>query len=283
MNQIEICSIINRIDDLKTLPVVYIKLSNLLQNPNATATMIGNAIADDQAIAAKVLRLVNSAFYGFPRRISSLSEAVVILGLNEIRNLVLGTSVLDVFLKSNTKGSFDMHSLWEHSIACAVGSKIIAETVSAKDPEVAFLGGLFHDIGKLVHAIYLKDEFGSVIECVEKTGMPMREAEEQILDFDHAHTGTVLGQKWQLPDKLLDAIGGHHFSDTNGQLRKETAIVHLANILSIALRLGSGGDIKVPVINNTAWKILELKLSNLEPIMEKLREDFDESVAILAA
>ncbi len=284
MIQTKIYRIVNDIDDLKTLPSVYINLSNMIENPDVTAAMIGEVIAEDQVIAAKVLKVVNSAFYGFPRRISSLREAIVILGLDEIKNLVLGTSVLDAFLKTGSNQVFDMNKLWAHSIGCAVGSKIIAQAVCPKDAENAFAAGLLHDVGKLIHATFLAEEFGQVISHVSDTGMPISEAEDQIMGFNHAQTGKILAQKWKLPGKLLSVIEDHHLPgySMSAKPSKEISITHLADILCISLRLGSSGDTRVPVVDMRAWEVLALKLSNLEPIMEKLQKGFKESISILA-
>jgi putative nucleotidyltransferase with HDIG domain len=282
MAQNQMRSIIDEIDDLKTLPSVYIRLSGMIENPNATVGMIGQAIAEDQAIAAKVLKLVNSAFYGFPRRIANLKEAIIILGLDEIKTLVLGTSVLDVFLRSSSNSNFDMKKFWEHSIACAVASKIIAEAVSPKDADIAFVSGLLHDIGKLVHAIYLENEFSRVISYAERNGSSICEAEDQILGFNHAETGGILAEKWKLPKNLLYIIKDHHSLNYYDPLapKRDVAIVQLANVLSIALRLGSSGDPKVPVMEMRAWQILGLRLSNLEPLMKRTTRDFKDSLGV---
>jgi len=273
--------ILRSVDRLPTLPTIYTKLTQLLRSPNTTVKEIGSIINEDQAMAIKVLKIVNSAFYGLPNKIGSLKHAIVILGLNQIRTLVLATSTLQMFQKFESAHSFDMQKFWEHSIGCAVAARVLAETASLRSPEDAFTGGLLHDIGKLIHTLYLNEEFAAVIADVEEKKMPMVESEERILGYDHTYTGEKLAVKWSLSQTTIDMIAHHHVFNPSSELAKEIAAVHIGNILSIALGLGSGGEKKVPVADMKAWEILGLELSNLESIMARIEKFFNESVAIL--
>ncbi len=273
--------ILRSVDRLPTLPTIYTKLTRLLQSPNATAPMVGKIVSEDQSTAVKVLKLVNSAFYGLSNKIGNLKHAVVILGLSQIKNLVLATSTLQMFQKLESANSFDMQKFWEHSIGCAVAAKVLAETASLKAPDDVFAGGLLHDIGKLIHAIYLNKEFTAIVADVEESGGPMIESEKRILGHDHTYTGQELAIKWSLSQGTIDMIAHHHLSDPSAELTKEVAAIHIGNIFSIALGLGSGGETKVPVANMKAWEILGIELSNLESIMARIDKLFNESVAIL--
>ncbi|MBW1823312.1 MAG: HDOD domain-containing protein [Deltaproteobacteria bacterium] len=273
--------ILRSVDRLPTLPTVYTKLTQLLRSPNATVKEIGRIISEDQAMAVKVLKIVNSAFYGLPNKVGSLKHAIVILGINQIRTLVLATSTLQIFQKFESDHSFDMQKFWEHSIGCAVAARVLAETASLRSPDDAFTGGLLHDIGKLVHAVYLSEEFATVVADCEERGVPMSESEQRILGHDHAYTGKELAIKWSLSQGTVDMIAYHHIVNPSSELPKEIAVVHIGNSLSIALGLGSGGEKKVPVANMKAWEILGIKLSNLESIMLRIDKFFNESVAIL--
>jgi putative nucleotidyltransferase with HDIG domain len=275
--------ILRSVDRLPTLPTIYTKLTNLLQSPNATAPMIGKVIAEDQAIALKVLRIVNSAFYGLPNKIGSLKHAVVILGLSQIKNLVLATSTLQTFQKLETSHSFDMQEFWKHSIGCAIAGRVLAETASLRNPDDVFSGGLLHDIGKLVHAVYLSGDFADIIADVEETGAPIIESEERVLGCDHTYTGKELAKKWGLSQGTIDMIAHHHLTDPEAELTKEIAAIHVGNIFSIALGLGSGGEKKVPVADMKAWDILGVELSSLESIVMRIDKLFNESAVILEA
>ena len=272
---------IGSVDRLPTLPIIYTKLTNLLQSPNATAKMISDVISDDQAIAVRVLNLVNSAFYSLPQKIGNLKHAIVILGLNQIRNLVLVTSTIKMFKEIKSDSSFDMQKFWKHSIGCAVAARVLAETAYLKSPDDVFTGGLLHDIGKLVHAIYLKEDFATVIDDVHESGLPMIEVERRIFGCDHTYTGRELAIKWNLSQGTVDMIRHHHLSDNPAELTKEISAVHIGNTLCIALGLGSGGEKKVPVAQMKAWEILDIEINNLETIIERIDRLFNESVVIL--
>ena len=278
-NKVE--NIIGSVDKLPTLPIIYTKLTNLLQSPNATAKMISDVISDDQAIAVRVLNLVNSAFYSLPQKIGNLKHAIVILGLNQIRNLVLVTSTIKMFREIKSDSSFNMQKFWEHSIGCAVAARVLAETAYLKSPDDVFTGGLLHDIGKLVHAIYLQEDFAAVIDDVRESGLPVIEVEKRIFGCDHTYTGRELAIKWNLSEGTVDMIRHHHLSDNSAELTKEISAVHIGNTLCIALGLGSGGEKKVPVAQMKAWEILDIEMNNLETIIERIDRLFNESVVIL--
>lgn len=278
-NKVE--NIIGSVDKLPTLPIIYTKLTNLLQSPNATAKMISDVISEDQAIAVRVLNLVNSAFYSLPQKIGNLKHAIVILGLNQIRNLVLVTSTIKMFREIKSDSSFNMQKFWEHSIGCAVAARVLAETAYLKSPDDVFTGGLLHDIGKLVHAIYLKEDFAAVIDDVRESGLPVIEVEKRIFGCDHTYTGMELAIKWNLSEGTVDMIRHHHLSDNSAELTKEISAVHIGNTLCIALGLGSGGEKKVPVAQMEAWDILDIEMNNLETIIERIDRLFNESVVIL--
>ncbi len=278
-NKVE--NIISSVDRLPTLPIIYTKLTNLLQSPNATAKMISDVITEDQAIAVRVLNLVNSAFYSLPQKIGNLKHAIVILGLNQIRNLVLVTSTIKMFKEIKSDSSFDMQKFWEHSIGCAVAARVLAETAYLKSPDDVFTGGLLHDIGKLVHAIYLQEDFTAVVDDVRESGLPMIEVEKRIFGCDHTYTGKELAIKWNLSQGTVDMIRHHHMSDNPAELTKEISAVHIGNTLCIALSLGSGGEKKVPVAQMKAWEILDIEMNNLETIIERIDRLFNESVVIL--
>jgi len=281
MKSKKIDRIINSIGKLPTLPTVYMKLSRLLNAQDSSIRMISNIISEDQALAAMVLKVVNSASYGFYNKIGDLQRAIVILGLNEIKSLVLATSMYKVVKEFKSSSAFDMQEFWKHSIGCAISARVLAETAYLKNPEDVFTGGLLHDIGKLIHAAYLREEFDGVVANVMETGSQMSESEKKILGFDHAQTGSALAEKWRLPRKTVNMIAHHHLSYMPDPLTKEIAAVHIGNSLCISLRMGSGGEKRVPIVNQKAWEILDLKLSDLEYVVQRSTKLFEESISIM--
>ena len=281
MKSEKIDRIISSIGKLPTLPTVYMKLSHLLNAPDSSIKMISNIISEDQAVAAMVLKIVNSASYGFYTKVGDLQRAIVILGLNEIKSLVLASSMYKIVNQFKSSSAFDMQQFWKHSIGCAISAKVLAETAYIKDPEDVFTGGLLHDIGKLIPATYLSEEFNNVVADVAETGSQISESEEKILGFDHAQTGSALAEKWRLPRRTADMIAHHHLSYIPDTMTKEIAAVHIANTLCIALSMGSGGEKRVPIVNQKAWEILDLKLSDLEYIMQRSTKLFEESISVM--
>jgi len=241
--------------------------------------MISNIISEDLAVSAMVLKIANSSLYGFHNKIGDMQRAIVILGLNEIKNLVLATSMYKTIKQLKSSSAFDIQEFWKHSIGCAISAKVLAETAYIKNPEDVFTGGLLHDIGKLIHATYLREEFEGVVANVVETGSQMFESEKKILGFDHTQTGSALAKKWCLPRKTINMIANHHLSDTPDTLTKEVAAVHIGNTLCISLRMGSGGEKRVPIVNQKAWEILDLKLSDLEYIIQRSTKLFEESIS----
>jgi putative nucleotidyltransferase with HDIG domain len=274
--------IVDSIDRLPTLPAIYTRLSNLLAQSNSTVRTIADAISEDPTIAAKILRVVNSVFYGFPKKIGNVQRAVVILGLNEIKSLVLATSIVKTFDQLEWSHEFDITNFWEHSVGCAVSAKVVAEAAYLRNPEDVFTGGLLHDIGKLIHALYLPQEFSRVIAEVEHTGIPMIESEQGVFGFGHTQTGRILAEKWHFPDEIVTMIAYHHMHGGDlFQLSKEAAAVHLGNTLCIAFGLGSAGEKRVPIVNQKAWEILGLQLSDLESLSGRIQKLFRGALVIL--
>ncbi len=276
----EIERIVGSFDKIPTLPAIYSKLGKMLQSPDATIQAVSNIISEDQVIAAKVLKFVNSAFYGFPQRIGSLQRAIVILGFNSIKNLVFATSVFDMFRGLDTDGTFDKKNFWKHCIGCAVASRVVAEAADLRNPDEVFTSGLLHDIGKLLMAVHYADRFGAVIKDVQNTGTPMVEVERKLFGFDHAQVGSALAVQWRFPLDTAQMIGSHHLNEGAVQ-RKDIAAVHVGNILTMALGFGTGGERRIAAVNPRAWELLGLSLSNLEIIMEKIVKLYRENAEIL--
>jgi len=281
MNAKEIERIVSSLDKIPTLPVIYSKLGKLLQSPDTTIAAVSNIISEDQVIAAKVLKFVNSAFYGFPQRVGSLQRAIVILGFNTIKNLVFATSVFDMFRGMETGNAFDKKKFWKHCIGCAVASRVLAEAADLRNPEEVFTGGLLHDIGKLVVAVHYPEKYSNVVNEVQRTGTPMVEAERKIFSYDHCQVGSALAVQWRFPPDTALMIGSHHLADGAVPTRKDIAAVHIGNILCMALGLGSGGEKKLANVNPKAWELLGLSLSSLELIMDKTVKLYGENTEIL--
>ena len=268
--------IIAGIDDLPTLPRTVLKITELINDPKSSAQDLARIITDDQVLTARLLKLVNSSFYGFPQRISTVTNAIVLLGFDAIRSLLLTTSVFDLFAGRSRKRKQDQEKFWDHSLGCAVGAKVIGNFLRHDKIEELFVSGLLHDIGKIVEMLFLPSEFAKVVATVHKGNILMVTAENQVLGYNHAEIGKLLAEKWNLPVKLVQVIAHHHQPNLAGSFILEASIVHLADIFCRALNLGSGGDNKIPPLDKLAWQSLKIKTSALESIMETMQDEFSD-------
>jgi len=259
--------LIKKIDDLPTLPRTVLKITELVNDPKSSAKDLARIIADDQVLTARLLKLVNSSFYGFPQRISTVTGAIVLLGFDAIRSLLLTTSLFDLFANRNRQKKKDQERFWDHSLGCAVGAKVIGNYLRHDKIEELFVSGLLHDIGKIVEMIFLQDEFANIVAAVNKENILMTTAENKVLGFNHAEVGKLLVEKWNLPVKLVQVIAHHHQPHNAGNFALEAAIVHLADIFCRALNIGYGGDNKIPPLNKLAWERLKIRFSAIDTIM----------------
>jgi len=256
---------VERINTLPTIPSILKKLLGVIENPRISLSEISNFISNDPALATKVLKMVNSPVYGFPGRISSVSQAVILLGLNVVKGMLLGVSVFDLMQKS-------MIGLWEHSIGCAVMARIIAKKKQFKEPEEVSVGGLLHDIGKVILILQFPDDYQKAMNEAEKSNITIVEAERKFFAANHASAGAWIAQKWSFPRNLTDMIECHHKPHLAKNAPFQTAVVHLSNVLLRGRGFGFAGDNQVPRVNPATWERLQL---SKEDILDVLSESED--------
>lgn len=276
MKSVSLQRIVERVKDLPTLPRTVLKISELVNDPKSSAKDLAKVITDDQVLTARLLKLVNSSFYGFPQRISTVTGAIVLLGFDAIRNLLLTTSVFGLFANQSGKERFGMERFWDHSLGCAVGAKAIGDYIRYDKVEELFVSGLLHDIGKIVELLFLPEDFEKIIALVERENLLMIDAENRLLDYTHAEVGALLAEKWNMSSKLVNVIAHHHQPGQAGRFTRETGIVHLADILCRALDMGSGGDQKIPALDEGAWDLLQLNESAIEEIALEMEAQFQD-------
>ncbi len=255
---------ITLIKNLPTLPGILQKISQMVESKQYSAEDIGRIIAQDQVLSAKVLKLGNSAFYGFSRRISSVTQALVLLGFNVIKGLVLTSSVFDLL---KIKAS----DLWTHSLATATAAGILAQRLGAADVEEINLAGLLHDLGKVVLAVRMTDDLDQIMNLTAR-GKFCFEAEAEVLGFTHPEVGSWLAEAWKLPINLTEPIMFHHAPSKAKKASLPTAIVHLADILVRARGLGFGQDVWVPPLDRAALKLLDLEVDDLDEIVPEVHQ-----------
>jgi putative nucleotidyltransferase with HDIG domain len=261
---------IEKIDTLPTIPSVLRKLLVVIENPKISLTEVGNFISNDPVLTSRVLKMVNSPIYGFPGRISSVQQALILLGLNVVRGLLLGVSVFEVMQKS-------MVGLWEHSLGCAVTAKIIAKKKNIPEPEEVSIEALLHDIGKVVLSLRFKEEYEKVIKDAEANDILIIDSEKEMFGITHAESGAWIARKWNFPFSLVEAIEYHHKPNLSKNVPMHTAIVHLSDILTRGVGFGFAGDHYVPAVNGAAWDLLNLSNTDLKEIVDEMERTLSDA------
>jgi putative nucleotidyltransferase with HDIG domain len=234
--------LIEETNDLPTLPQVTMEVAQLVDSQTASAPKVAQALARDQVLTAQVLKMANSAFYGAPRRISTVTDAIVLLGMHTIRNMTMAVSCQNVLDREVLSYAIRRGDLWKHSICVAYAAQQIAKRAKYRITEEAFVAGLLHDIGKVLISTYLSAEFNNVMVHAREMNQSFSSAEQDILGFDHAEVGARLTEHWNLPNHLVQAIRYHHNPSWQDPPNTLTAIVHLADVLCITLGIGLGSD-----------------------------------------
>ncbi len=269
--------IYDAIEEVPTLPTIYSVLSDTLISPNANAADIAHLISTDQSASFKVLKVVNSPIYHLSSRIESISLAVLHLGFNEIRNIILALSVINLFSKKKLIAAFRPVDFWKHSIGVGVITRYIGNTLQVARPENYFLSGIMHDIGKLVLFENFGDQYEKVLQYSEERKCQLIDAEKEILGIDHSAAGAILAEKWKLPDSVLKAMKYHH-EGSSGDKDMLTAAVHISDIAARMLEFGFAGDDYVQKPNPEAWELLKLPPHFFTKSIGVLTASFDETV-----
>ena len=222
--------IVGNVEDLLSLPDAAIRLNALLTDPDASGGEIADVISLDPALSARVLRAVNSAYFGLRVRVDTISKAISMIGTSELHSLVLATSAAQAFRNISSKLT-DMESFWQHSVRAALAARGFAETSMRRHRERVFLSALMHDVGQLICYHQLPAQSTRILEAV-RAGEPREQAERALLGFTHAEVGAALLERWNLPQSLTAPVRFHHaFADAT-EHAKEAALIHLGSKVS---------------------------------------------------
>jgi|Deesub1362B_J571_1020462.scaffolds.fasta_scaffold01287_4 putative nucleotidyltransferase with HDIG domain len=273
--------VLDSVNDLPTLPSIYTQITEVIKDPNSSVADVAKIIERDQSLTSKVLRLVNSSFYGFARQISTIRQAVVLLGFNNIKNTVLSVSVFQTFAGMSL-GRFDMRDFWKHSIATGVLATFLDKRLRKGYQEETFVAGLLHDIGKIILNRYFGDMFEEALQYAQSKKETFYRAERAVIGFSHDEIGEYLAEKWQLPYTLVESIALHHQPSNLRSNPTLVAIVHLANVLAHELHFGFSGDFKVPDVDSFAYEELGIQKEELEEIKEEARKVLEDSHGLLS-
>ncbi|KGK83811.1 hypothetical protein DP73_19600 [Desulfosporosinus sp. HMP52] len=262
--------VLKRVYALPPLPSAAIQVLELTNNPATSAKELETVISMDPALTAGILRQANSAYYGYPRRISSLREAIVLLGFQVTQELAMSAAISPI-LKTNLLGyEIDQEGLWKHSLLTAMAARRVCQHCKLPYGEVAFTAGLLHDIGKLVISVYVQEVGDFLLQKAKDTPLTFVELEERVIGFDHARAGGFLARSWNLPEELVAAISFHH-SLSNAQNHEElSSVIHVANGLASLLGVAGGVDSPLNPIRQKALDLLDCQAPDLELLKDDL-------------
>ena len=270
--------VIKRIHDLPSLSAVVVELMQTMEQEDIDVGALANKIALDQSLAAKTLRLANSSFYGMPSKVTTIQQAISVLGFHSIRTLVTACSITGSFPPGGS-ASFNFQGFWRHSVGTAVCAKLLARHLKLNG-DTAFTAGLLHDIGTLVLATRFTAQYEDMLGYRMQHDCYLIDAERAVFGLDHAAVGSALAGWWKFPKAMQDAVAEHHL-ETHGATRSLGLVVHAANIFAHGLDLSEIEDDLAPPISEAVWAALALDEAASLALFHEAETTFNEMCQIL--
>ncbi|MEG2961623.1 MAG: HDOD domain-containing protein [Janthinobacterium sp.] len=271
--------IVRQIQELPSLPVVVLELLSSMDQDDTDVHVLAQKIELDQALAAKTLRIANSSFYGMQSKVTSIPQAVSVLGFHSIRTVVTACALTSSFAPA--AGGFDFQAFWRHSLATAIAARLLAPHLGV-NPETAFTAGLLHDLGTLVLVTRFPAEHALVRSYRQAHDCQMADAELAVIGIDHAQVGSALAAYWKFPATIQQAVADHHAIE-----RLEAGglplAVHMANAVALALDLAGVDDALVPPLSPAVWRNLALDEQAWLALLRQTEHTFDEMSRIMLA
>jgi HD-like signal output (HDOD) protein len=254
-------------------PVVE-EIERAVESPESNLLTVGEAIEKDPDLTARLLKLGNSSFYGFSSRLSTVTEAVSLIGLQQVQDLLLASSIVERFAGVEDK-FVSMESFWRHSLACGIGARLLAVEKRLPKADKFFVAGLLHDVGRLVLFSRAPQSARQIFDVYQREHLLLREAEVKVLGYDHQQIGDALLRHWKYPGNLVQAVGYHHQPMVSSVAREEASVVHISDHLVNAMQIGSSGERHVPPLNMKAWETLRLPVEVLSSIVAGIDDQIE--------
>lgn len=274
---------IQEISHIATLPEVTVKIIQLVEDPDSTAQDLNKIITNDPALGVRILKVVNSAFYGLPGQIASINRAIVLLGLNAVKNIAIAASLARLFRGGQICPGFDAKDLWTHSVAVATATKQLGDRSRLELPDEAFLAGLIHDVGIMVEIQTCRAKFVEAFDQFQANEqLSLRQAEQQVLGANHEHFGAALCKAWKLPDSLTYVTGFHHRPlDLAPQHRTLACLVHIADIVAARAKVGLSVSVDTREVTNELFDSVQLTQQVVDEVCMQLPEAIEQADFIL--
>ncbi|MEE9465718.1 MAG: HDOD domain-containing protein [Candidatus Neomarinimicrobiota bacterium] len=267
-----------QVNDVASLPMIFMRIDESVNRPTSSMRDIAIIISEDMGLSARILRLANSAFYGYPRQIETITEALTIIGIREMRDLALATTIMGMF-NNIPEQLLTTTSFWQHNVACGVAARILATHRRESNVEKFFVGGVLHDIGRLMLCQHAPEEMTSVLIHGETADKELVKIEKEILGIDHAALGGALMERWNLPDSLQEMVAFHHRPSAAERFPEFAAIIHLANLITHVMQLGASGNNFIPKLDEAAWKSLKFTPSVFPLVFDQVQAQYASAMA----
>ncbi len=271
---------VNAVDTVYTLPATFHKLSEAINSPTSSMDEIAEILGNDQSMCMRILELANSSFYGFPAKIETISHALTLIGAQQIRDLVLGTTVIEMF-EGIPSDLVNMNSFWKHSIACGLSAKIIASLRREPNIERFFVLGLLHDMGRMVMFQKIPEIMTELIQQAPERETSLYKLELEALQFTHEDVGADLMTQWKFPARLSETIRKHHQISSFVKFPLESSVIHFADICAHTFGFDGSGESFIPPVHPIAWSQLGLETSSLKEIEKELDRQLQEVMKIM--
>jgi HD-like signal output (HDOD) protein len=273
--------LVNETEDVYSLPLIYERLTEVINHPRSSIEDITRVISEDQGLTARLLKLANSPLFGYFSRIDSIGKAATIIGTQQLQAMALAVSVMEVFT-GIPENLVNMKTFWQHSIACGITARALAIYRREANVERVFAAGILHDVGRLVICTTMPQFFtGLLIAGREEKALLFR-MEEESLGFTHAEIGGKLLEKWRIPASIAEPVACHHSPGKARKFPLEAAFIHLADIICKSLGLGFNGERFVPPLESSSWEHLDISPAALEEVVKHVEPQMADTMAILA-
>ncbi|MFH0976612.1 MAG: HDOD domain-containing protein [Spirochaetota bacterium] len=270
------------IEKMPTLSPLTHKIIQVANDRKSSAQDLTNVIQLDPVLTAKVIKMVNSAYFGLPQKVKSLKQTIVMLGINTVKNVALSSSFAgNVRIKEKTKLSGN--DFWQHSLGVAVASKLIAKElgVDPKFLEEYFIAGLIHDIGKVLINNFFSDEMNKILDISSEKNISIIDIEKQVLKLSHEEIGIAIGKKWNFESPLLFAVGKHHNPVTTGSSAIVSMIVSIADTFVKILQIGFSGNHKIDPVPEEVWNALQIDEAKVFAALSPINEEMEKAKLFL--
>jgi putative nucleotidyltransferase with HDIG domain len=271
-----------KIDDLvgswaASPPILYYQLREKLDDPNTSFDDLAAIIKTDPAMSARLLKIVNSAFYGFAEKVDTLTHALNIIGTEQLTDLALAAIITSKF-EGIPRDLINMETFWMHSIGCGIAARKIAKHMSGMEPEKMYLGGMLHDIGSLILFKESPEDAKKILLRCKESGESLFKVEKEVLGYDHAEVGALLLAEWKLSERLVEMVKYHHQPAKARDYLKETCIISRADALVYEMKIGTSGESGVPELDPRVLEIIPISDEEINALKEEIAAQVDDTV-----